>query len=46
MQDHCVEVELAVGTVGELYSLVDVVFDGPGGKGHAAVDGEVDWDQD
>ena len=46
MQGHGVKVELAVGTVGELYGLVDVVFDGTGGKGCAAVDGEVDWDQD
>ena len=40
--DHGVEVELAVGSVGGLQRLIDVVFDYSGGKGHAAVDGKVD----
>ena len=46
VQDHGVEEELAVGTVGELHGLVDDVFNGPGGKGRVAVNEEVDWDRD
>ena len=41
-----VKVELAVGSVGELHGLIDVVFGGPRCKVHAAIDGEVDWHQD
>ena len=46
MEDHGIEEEFAMCSMGASDDLVNIVLHGPGSEGHSTVDGQADLDRD